>query len=121
MAIKTFLNQSRVVVNAALLSVSLADSIWDAVFSSRDWAVPLMQRLDAQTSCLERYIRSKFGGRLSYPLLSIRSVVRAVAWPQWHRRADDDWKIQSFMIRIDEFASAFDCKPAPLMGWGSCL
>ncbi|KAL1482462.1 hypothetical protein MTO96_033779 [Rhipicephalus appendiculatus] len=142
---------SSAVVNAASLGVSLADSIWDAVFSSRDWSVPLIQRLDAHTSCLHRYIRSEFGGRLSYPLLSVRSAVRAVAWPQWHRKADDDWKLSAsqvffmlfflrhaclvrdrteekpaipsrpFMIRIDEFTSAFDCKQVPLMGRGSCL
>ncbi|KAH7948499.1 hypothetical protein HPB52_023588 [Rhipicephalus sanguineus] len=142
---------SHAVVNAASLGVSLADSIWDAVFSRRDWSVPLMQRLDAHTSCLQRYIRSELGGRLCYPLLSVRSAVRAVAWPQWHCRADDHWKLSAsqvffmlvflrhaclardrteekpaipsrpFMIRIGEFASAFDCKPVPLMGLGSCL
>ncbi|KAL3196302.1 hypothetical protein MRX96_001645 [Rhipicephalus microplus] len=81
---------SQAVVNAASLGVSLADSIWDTVFLSLDWAVPLMQRLHAQTSCLQWYIRNEFGSRFSYLLLSVRSVVRAVACPQWHRRADDD-------------------------------
>ncbi|XP_037579787.1 uncharacterized protein LOC119462514 [Dermacentor silvarum] len=142
---------SQAVVNAASLGVSLADSLWDAVFSRREWSVPLLHRLDAHTSCVQRYIRSELGGRLSYPLLSVRSTVRAVSWPQWHARADDEWKLsasqvffmlfvlrhtclvrdrtdeeptissRSFMLRVGHFAMAFDCKPAPLIGLGSCL
>ncbi|XP_065283228.1 uncharacterized protein [Dermacentor albipictus] len=142
---------SQTVVNAASLGVSLADSLWDAVFSRREWSVPLLHRLDAHTSCLQRYVRTELEGRLSYPLLSVRSAVRAVSWPQWHARADDDWKLSAsqvffmlfvlrhaclardhadkeatlsrrpFMLRVSHFAAAFDCKPAPLLGLGSCL
>ncbi|KAL1424666.1 hypothetical protein MTO96_019956 [Rhipicephalus appendiculatus] len=80
--------QSADVVNAAVLGVTLADTLWGKIFERAEWNRDTWRELVEHQRCLQQ--RADVGAltsELKYPILSLVSVIHAFATPGWHQRA----------------------------------
>ncbi|XP_070394257.1 uncharacterized protein [Dermacentor albipictus] len=72
-------------VNAALVGVQIASILWQALFRHRGWSDAVSQQLDRHAHCLGDHVEHEDPTYVQYPLLSLRSTLRAVAGAGWHR------------------------------------
>ncbi|KAL3179788.1 hypothetical protein MRX96_037771 [Rhipicephalus microplus] len=127
-------------ITAALVGVELASALWVVLFEHKGWSRATEERLIRHLECLQDKVFEEEPTDLNYPLLSLRSAVRAVAGAGWHtpvrmwslwtmspsqffymrfylhyvcqRYERLRWKARTtnFLRRIPDFTAAFQCQ-----------